>query len=891
MNILAARGVAVREFPLLPRHADYMLYADGRAIGVVEAKPPGTLTGHELQSLGYAERLPEDIPAYRRPLPIHYESTGEITQFTNRVDPEPRSREVFAFHRPEELIRLVNLEHQLRAGLRALPKLNTDGLWPAQVVAIRNLDRSLAENRPRALIQMATGSGKTYTACTFCYRLVKFAGARRILFLVDRNNLGKQAYTEFTQYLSPYSNMRFGEEFNIQRLLSNTITESSRVCISTVQRLYSMLRGEDLPEESEEGSWFEVGGTVIKRLEPIGYNPKIPIETFDIIVVDECHRSIYNQWRQVLDYFDAFVIGLTATPTAQTIGFFSQNLVMEYGHDQAVADGVNVDFQVYRIQTRITEQGATLERAPGFYVPYRDRRTRARRYQELDDDLTYTANQLDRDVVSESQIRTVIRTFRDRLFTEIFPGRTEVPKTLIFAKDDSHADDITKIVREEFGRGNDFCQKITYRTTGAKPDDLLQAFRTAYNPRIVVTVDMIATGTDVKPLECLVFMRNVASAGYFEQMKGRGVRVVDPDELLTVTPDANAKTHFVIVDAVGVCERDKTDSAPLDRQPSVPLGGLLNAVAKGIANEDLASTLAARLVRLSRQLSDEQRERIAALSGGHGLGDLAGSLLRSIDPDEQERRGAEHARQLGRELTEDETRDLQRKIITEALRPFHTPELRQAVLEVRRRLDQVIDEVSQDELLQAGLDARALERARALVGSFRQFIEDNKNAIEAIRILYSRPYRAGLRYRHVKELATALRNSPTLAKPERIWEAYRALEPDRVWLRGGKQLVDLVALVRHAITPEQPLVPVAMTVDERYQAWLAEQEARGLRFTHEQRKWLEAIRDHIANSLHIEQEDFEYAPLNQLGGLGKVYELFGDRLPLILEELNSRLAA
>ncbi len=230
------------------------------------------------------------------------------------------------------------------------------------------------------------------------------------------------------------------------------------------------------------------------------------------------------------------LIGLTATPSKQTIGFFGGNLVVEYPHRRAVTDGVNVEGEVYRIRTSITSGGATLEAEPGFYVPRRDRRTRARRYAELDDDLTYTANQLDRDVVAEQQIRLVVRTFRDKLFTEIFPGRKNVPKTLVFAKNDAHADDITRIVREEFGKGNEFCQKITYRTTGKKPDELLQEFRTGFYPRIAVSVDMIATGTDVKPLECLLFMRNVKSANYLEQMKGRGTRVVDRASLNAVTP-------------------------------------------------------------------------------------------------------------------------------------------------------------------------------------------------------------------------------------------------------------------------------------------------------------------------------------------------------------------
>jgi type I restriction enzyme R subunit len=274
----------------------------------------------------------------------------------------------------------------------------------------------------------------------------------------------------------------------------------ARVVITTIQRLYSMLRGDpELDPTLEEGSAFDTAAGLVREPPPVVYNASIPISHFDVVFIDECHRSIYTLWRQVVEYFDAFLIGLTATPSKQTLGFFNQNLIMEYSHPQAVADGVNVDFDVYRIRTRITEQGSTVE--AGFYIDRRDRRTRARRWQQLDDELTYPAAVLDREVVAPDQIRTVVREFHAKLFTEIFPGRTEVPKTLIYAKDDSHAEDIVEIVREEFGRGNDFAQKITYRTTGAKPEDLITAFRNSYFPRIAVTVDMIATGTDIKPLE------------------------------------------------------------------------------------------------------------------------------------------------------------------------------------------------------------------------------------------------------------------------------------------------------------------------------------------------------------------------------------------------------
>ncbi|MGE3152322.1 MAG: DEAD/DEAH box helicase family protein [Nitrospiraceae bacterium] len=385
-HLHAGRGVALRNVPLTSGHgfADYLLYVDGKAAGVIEAKKEGvTLTGVEVQAAKYSEGLPFTLPAYTRPLPFLYQSTGIETRFTNGLDPEPRSRRTFAFHRPETLAEWIDKagihspgaarEHTaalkresyrrhstFRGLLRQLPPLKTEGLWPAQITAIQNLETSLAQDRPRALIQMATGSGKTFTAINFIYRLIKFAGAKRVLFLVDRGNLGDQTLKEFQQYVSPYNNFKFTEEFIVQRLTSNQLDRTARVCIGTIQRLYSMLKGRELAEEDEEAS-VSVLERLFKKPEPIDYNPAIPIETFDVIVTDECHRSIYNLWAQVLEYFDASLIGLTATPNKQTFGFFNQNLVMEYNHEEAVADGVNVNYGVYRIRTAITQAGSKIE--------------------------------------------------------------------------------------------------------------------------------------------------------------------------------------------------------------------------------------------------------------------------------------------------------------------------------------------------------------------------------------------------------------------------------------------------------------------------------------------------------------------------------------------------
>jgi len=643
LNLGAALGIAIREFPLESGRADYLLFVDGVAVGAIEAKPVGTiLVDVEGQTERYLRGIPESIPHVQNPLPFEYESTGIETHFADLRDPDWRSRRVFAFHRPETLKSWISHDDTLRGKLRTLPDLKMGALWQCQFEAITNLESSLAENRPRALIQMATGSGKTYAAVNFIYRLIKFANARKVLFLVDRRNLGVQAMTEFKQYATPDDGRKFTELYNVQQLTSNTLDPVSRVCISTIQRLYSMLKGEaEFDAEMEEESLFDVPPMASEPLDVI-YSPQIPIETFDFIIIDECHRSIYNLWRQVLDYFDAFLIGMTATPLKQTLGFFNQNLVMEYTHERAVADGVNVDGEVYRIRTEITEDGSKIE--PGDVIGKRDKLTRKQRWERTDEPIEYSGNQLDRDVVAEDQIRTVIQVFRDRLFSEIFPGRKEVPKTLIFAKSDSHAEDIVNIVREEFGKGNEFCRKITYKTIDERPDRLIASFRNSYNPRIAVTVDMISTGTDVRPLECLIFMRDVKSIGYFEQMKGRGTRTISSTDFRAVTPDADNKTHFVIVDAVGVCESLKTDTRPLDRMKSVPFEAILKSVALGTRDEDTISTLVSRLSRLDRELKDKDREELKEAAQGTSLKQITNRLLDAIDPDRQEERQRKSSR-------------------------------------------------------------------------------------------------------------------------------------------------------------------------------------------------------------------------------------------------------
>ena len=897
-------GVAVREFPLKSGHgvADYLLYVNRQAVGVLEAKKVGTsLIGVETQSGKYVTGLPDDVAAPVRPLPFAYESTGAETRFTNRLDPVPRSREVHRPHRPETLARWLKASQaatqgtapaSFRAGVRAMPPLEHTGLRPAQIEAIINLEDSLAHDRRRALIQMATGAGKTFTAASESYRLLKFGGAKRVCFLVDRGNLGRQALKEFQTFVSPDTGRKFTELYNVQLLTSNHVDPASDVVITTIQRLYSILRGEnELAPEMDETSIEELQ---LPEIPTVDYNPAVPVEMFDLVIVDECHRSIYGTWRQVLEYFDAHLVGLTATPSKQTLGFFERNLVASYTHEQAVADKVNVDFDVYRIRTKIGEQGSVIEADGETLVKFRDRLTGQTRLVALEDDFAYKGKDLDRDVVAEDQLRTVVRTFRDKLYTDIFPGRREVPKTLVFAKDDAHADRIVQTLREEFDKPNDFAVKITYKTTGRKPEELLAEFRTDYNPRIAVTVDMIATGTDIKPLECVFFMRGVKSRNFFEQMKGRGVRVINDADFQLVTPDAATKTHFVIVDAVGVTETDLNETAPLDREPTVPLQKLLQQAANGVATPDLASTLGSRLTRLERQLTDDDRDELARAAGGQTVSDIATNLVNAVDPDRALAVALADLAAAGGtgEPTPEQVSAARDKLVAAALEPLVTqPALREKLLTIKAATPQVIDEISPDEVIEAGFTHDGTDRAQQTVKDFRAFLEENRDELTAVEAMYAVPYKRRLTYKDIKELANALKRPPRAWTPDLIWDAYATVDASRVRGSGRRIATDLVSLVRFALEQENELVPYPESVEQKFQRWITAQAANGRTFSATQMEWLERIRDTVAGSLAVTIDDFEMSPFVEHGGLGGAAAVFGDDLNELLDELNEVLVA
>ncbi|THD79359.1 MAG: restriction endonuclease subunit R [Phenylobacterium sp.] len=884
INLGAGLGVVVREFPLAGGHCDYLLFVDRKACGVIEAKPEGvTLSGVSDQASNYQQQLPPGLANWSDPLRFDYEASGSETLFSDRADPEQRSRYVFSFHCPETLLEWLKSDTSLRGRLQNLPPLNETDLRDCQVEAIVALEESLAAGKPRSLVQMTMGAGKTFTAATLSYRLLAHGDAKRVLFLVDRNNLGRQTLKEFQAYRPPGTGRLFTELYNVQRLGPAGLDKDAKVVISTIQRVFAQLSGEELSEEDEEASAYESETQGAPKA--VIYNADMPPETFDVVIVDECHRSIYGTWRQVLEYFDAFTIGLTATPSVHTLGYFQKNLVAEYPYERAVIDGVNVPFEVFRIRTEIGERGG---RVPaGFTVPRRDRHTRRQRYEELTDDLIYSAKELDRSVIAPNQIRTVLETYRDTLPTELFPGREEVPKTLIFAKDDHHAEEIVHIAREVFGKGNEFAKKITYKTGNVDPETLIAAFRNSFNPRIAVTVDMIATGTDIKPVEVLIFLRDVKSALYFEQMKGRGVRTLEDADLLKVTPDAQSKDRFVLIDAVGVTESAKTISSPLEREPIVAFDKLLEQVASGRNDPDVVSTLAARLAMLDRKLSEEDRARVVAVTGGRTPKDIAAELLQSLDNDRIEGLATE---EVPGEVTAARFDETAARLRQEALRVFDDPKLRKVLIELKTQSEVVIDEFSRDAVISTGFDEKA---ATEMTGRFRQFLDENQDELTALTILYGKPYAARrLTYESLEELRGALARPPWLLEPIKVWQAYKRLSNGAIKADPARVLTDVVALVRYALDQRDTLAPLSSEVAGRFNLWLGREERAGRTYTAEQQTWLEAIRDHVAANVDVHLRDLQELPqFAERGGVIAARQAFGERLDGLIEDLSDALVA
>ena len=866
-------GTAVREFPTKDRRAvDYALFVKGVLVGAVEAKKLGMLlTGVESQSNKYKK----DLFEYYEPV-FFYQSNGNQTSFYDIRDPDYRSRGVLTFHKPTHLLAMYNRPDTLRSRLKHIMPEIVGELRQCQKDSIVGLEKSLHNNRPRALVHMTMGAGKTRTAVVESYRLLKFADAKRILFIVDRAELGRQAYADYKDYMVFEENKMFTDLYNVQHLTSSCIEETSSVVISTIQRLYSILSKREYPGEEDEKSAFDRDEDDLEVM--VEYNNGMPIDMFDFIVIDEAHRSIYNKWRQVLEYFDAFMVGLTATPYEHTRAFFKNNIVSSYSMQSSVLDNINVDFDCSKILTRANTDGVFIEE--GDSIMLLDRSTGERHSTTAKKEQMYKPIELDVKIEAEDHIRTIITAFK-KIQKDYFKRPEYVPKTLVFTKNERHADTVTNIIRDVFDKGNEFCKKITYTTPAA--NDVIRDFKNDVNFRITVSVDMLATGFDMKALECLLFMRKIDSPTYAEQMVGRGCRTIDKDLLRTITPDAVEKDSYLIVDAVGTLDvlNSKKFSVPPIYKNYKNLDKLMNKVADNRASRADIEALASRINKLAKRMNTQAKDLVKDATGGKTVEELAQLIREKINPETHKK---EAERQFGENPTQEQIRQIKKEMLLEASRPFCNPKLRHAILDAAKRDDLIITQ-KQDELI--GVMPIDITKRRE---SFGEFIKEYRDEFIALQILYDTPYRLhNLTYQHLKELAEAVRQPPYSLTPKKLWEAYEKLDRAGVKDNPRTMITDLISLVRFASGQQDMLVPYQDFVMKKFEKWLETQKTSGALLTSEHETWLRKIAEQISASCNVTKNDIQ-STFHDKGGLIKFYKLFpnGDQMLVqIHEELTN----
>lgn len=800
--------------------ADYLLFIDGRAVGVLEVKRRETPLGDKVyqQALNYTHMVPSWVPAFITPLPLIYLSNGDTLLFKDtRTDDDPA--ELKCMHTPKEIARMLNLPGEF-AGLPALRKqFGKLELRDCQVEAIRNLELSFRQGERRALINIATGAGKTYTACLAAYRMLNYTRMKRILFLVDRNNLGEQAEGEFGRFRFTENGETFSNIFSVERIRSKQMPDAS-VTISTIQRLFSMLTGKGEVDDLDEESDFSDADTPDVELPE--EQMLLPHDYFDLIIVDECHRSIYSSWRRVLEYFDtARIVGLTATPVPQTLAFFNMNRVVDYTLEKSIADGVNVAHRTYRIGTKATQGGGVIHKG--------DTTTTQHRYDDSEEvtlvaeDTHYEARHLNRDIVNPKQIRTILEEYKRVIYTQLYPEREPdmnyIPKTLIFAQDEAHAERIVQIAKNVFNRPEDdntFVQKITYSIES--PRKRIQQFRADRNFRIAVTVTLVATGTDVKPLEVVMFMRDVESQTLFVQMKGRGCRKIDDNSLRNATPNADTKDCFFLIDCVGVTEHGYSIPGPTIEGGKGPMSleKLLERITLDNVSDDMLYDLAGRLSRINNhRATEQQRVEFTALAG-RSMYDIANDIYT-------------HLEELPPYLSVNDPNTERRHLVAPLA---NNPDARERLLFIACGSITIL-QPGEDEVIQSEFSH---EEANRTTEAFEQYVRDHRDDIEALRIIYNNDG-TPLRYDALKDLENCLKMANYRFATAALWKTYSLIYPDEVTLPREKEkleaLTNIIQLVRFALRQQTKLVPFSQTSLQRFELWCGHRNNEKTRQQHD----------------------------------------------------------
>lgn len=820
-------AVAIREGLLKGNlEADYFLFLNGKAVGVLEAKREDVDAFSNKvceQAALYARSVPKIYQAYQKPLPFIFTSNGKELYFCDFRKQDSCFKQITAIPTPYELVKRLGISDCF-AGF---PTLRKKGLRDCQYEAVTELEKSFRSGQNRALMVLATGAGKTYTACLAAYRMLSYTPMRRILFLVDRNNLGKQAEGEFGTFRLTENGDAFNTIFTVNRLRSASIPSDSNVIISTIQRLFSFLKGEAI-EDNDYDDENEPAEEV--TLPP---NPNLPHDYFDMIIIDECHRSIYGNWKKVLEYFDtAKLVGLTATPIPETMAFFNNNCVVNYTLEQSIVDGVNVDCRVYRIKTQVTENGGAI--LEGEKVKEETCYTGEVKTVCNKETKNYTNKELNRSIINPAQIKLILSTYRDVVYTELFndPQRDKnidyLPKTLIFALNEAHATNIVQIAKEVFGRTDDrFVQKITY--SAGDSNELIRQFRNDKDFRIAVTCTLVATGTDVKPLEVVMFMRDVESLPLYIQMKGRGVRTIGDEQLRNVTPNAFSKDCFYLVDAVGVTEHEKTIPTASDEPTTktITLKELLERISHGYIPDEYLKRLAATLARIYNKADDSQRKEFTRLSRDD-MKELSARIYDALE------KGTLPP------FVSTEKPNLERKGLVSPL-ANHADARRYLLILAAGFVNTLMP--GEDTLISKGF---SIEEAKNTTEAFEEFCRENADEIEALRIIYNNEGEP-ITYSMLKDLEHKLKMANNHFAPKQIWNSYAILSPSKVKRSTTKEesdaLTNIIQLVRFAFRQIERLDSVVYTSKQYFNLWLGQNQRE---ITDKQREVISHIVDYIA---------------------------------------------
>ncbi|MCQ2351421.1 MAG: DEAD/DEAH box helicase family protein [Paludibacteraceae bacterium] len=801
-----SNAIVVREGLLAGNlEADYFIFLDGKAVGVLEAKREevniDTLVVSEQAEL-YVRSVPNYYKTYSNPLPFIYKSNGKELRFRNMQEKTRTYYSIKTIHTPKELARILNIKNDF-AGL---PMLERKGLRDCQYEAITNIEQSFRSGEKKALVVLATGAGKTYTACLESYRMLAYTPIKRILFLVDRNNLGKQAEGEFGMFRLTENGDSFNTIFAVNRLKSAIIPPESNVVISTIQRLFSVINGEEVSDDDDDE--LEVENETAHIVE-MPDNPAISKDYFDVVIVDECHRSIYGNWKKVLDYFSsARFIGLTATPVAETIAFFNNNMVVNYTLERSIVDGVNVDCRVFRIKTEVTENGGAILKGSKTMVETRYTGTFETMRQK--ETVNYTGEELNRSVINPSQIKLVLETYKDNVYTQMFtdpqrePKFEYLPKTLIFALNEQHANNIVRIAKEVFGHtaeDDPYVQKITY--SSGDSNELIRQFRNNREFRIAVTCTLVATGTDVKPLEVVMFMRDVQSEPLYVQMKGRGVRTIGDEQLRIVTPNAFSKDCYFLVDAVGVTEHDKSIPKPGGGEGSIPFYILLERIAHGNVDDQHLRLLAANLARIDHKCTQEQREKFHTLAGIE-MKRISSNIFEALE-------------KYSLPIYEDINMSNQERMSLVAVIANH-PDVRELLLILNEGFVTTLIP-GEDTLIYAGFSK---EEAQSVTSCFEKYCNEHKDEIEALRILWNNDG-SPISYKMLKDLELELKTENRKFTSSCLWNSYAILKPDAVRPNSNRDeqasLTNIIQLVRFAYHQIEKLTNVHITAQQYFNLW------------------------------------------------------------------------